>query len=329
MYDEFSGEHIARRQESNRFPGESSTFRIYSRTLSKLPANTISNPSEEILRKAHQGHTVIHYDMNNRSCHLFMLIICICAASHWLDAQTPKPSKPASESSKATAEPGKQTPEPGKPTPKPGEQKEFISLQRLVPRLYDGQSWTREDKVASDLHFVQFMEAAKSGQLILAGRTKEEGEKMLGIVVFRASDEAAARAFVKSDPLVSAGLMNAELHPFALALENANPPPPNAKTFIYVLRLVPRLHNDNKWTKEDKAALDRHFTQLKEAAKSGELILAGRTKEPGNKTFGIAIFRAADEAAAQKFMESDPAVVAKIMTAELHPFNVHIQRKAP
>ena len=251
-----------------------------------------------------------------------MLITCICAANHWLDAQTPKPGK-------ATGEPSKQTSEPGRPTPEPGKQKEFISVQRLVPRLYEGEKWTREDKRASDQHFIQFNEAAKSGQLILAGRTQEEGEKMLGIAIFRASDEAAARAFVKADPLVSAGLMNAELHPFALALENANPPSANMQTFIYVLKLVPRLYDDNKWTKEDKAALDRHFTQLQEAAKSGELILAGRTQEPGNKTFGIAIFRASDEAAARKFMESDPAVVAKLMTAELHPFSMHVQRKGP
>jgi uncharacterized protein YciI len=45
------------------------------------------------------------------------------------------------------------------------------------------------------------------------------------------------------------------------------------------------------------------------------------------RTLGIAIFRAADEAAARKFMESDPVVVAKLMTAELHPFSVHLQRK--
>jgi uncharacterized protein YciI len=96
-----------------------------------------------------------------------------------------------------------------------------------------------------------------------------------------------------------------------------------------VLKLVPRLYDDNKWTKEDEAAVGRHFTRFQEAVKSGELILAGRTKEPGDKTFGIAIFRASDEAAARKFMESDPAVVAKLMTAELHPFSVYVQRKGP
>ena len=67
------------------------------------------------------------------------------------------------------------------------------------------------------------------------------------------------------------------------------------KQFIYVLRLVPRLYADSAWTKENNAALARHFARFQEAAKSGELILAGRTSEPGDKTFGIAIFESPDE----------------------------------
>ena len=101
------------------------------------------------------------------------------------------------------------------------------------------------------------------------------------------------------------------------------------KQFIYVLRLVPRLYADSAWTKEDDAVLKRHFTRFQEAAKSGQLILAGRTSEPGDKTFGIAIFEAPDEAAARKFVQEDPAVSGGLMTAELHPFAVALQRKNP
>ena len=111
----------------------------------------------------------------------------------------------------------------------------------------------------------------------------------------------------------------------------AQTPEPAAKPkhFIYVLHLAPRLHDDKAWTPEDKAAVDRHLANFKEATQSGQLILAGRTREPGDKTFGIAIFEAADEAAALKFMETDPAVVAGVMTAELHPFAVVLERKNP
>ena len=107
------------------------------------------------------------------------------------------------------------------------------------------------------------------------------------------------------------------------------PKPEKPKQFIYVLRLVPRLYSDAAWTQEDKMALSRHFTRFKHAIETGELILAGRTGEPGDKTFGIAIFEASDEAAARKFMESDPAVVAGLMTAELHPFSIALERKNP
>ncbi len=101
------------------------------------------------------------------------------------------------------------------------------------------------------------------------------------------------------------------------------------KQFIYVLRLVPRLYADSAWRKEDNAALGRHFARFQDAAKSGQLILAGRTSEPGDKTFGIAIFEAPDEDAARKFMQEDPAVAGGLMTAELHPFGVVLQRKNP
>ena len=76
-------------------------------------------------------------------------------------------------------------------------------------------------------------------------------------------------------------------------------------------------------------ALDRHIARFKHAIETGELILAGRTREPGDKTFGIAVFNAPDETAARQFMESDPAVVAGLMTAELHPFAVALERKNP
>lgn len=113
-------------------------------------------------------------------------------------------------------------------------------------------------------------------------------------------------------------------------LSNAETPvATKPKQFIYVLRLVPRLHSDTKWTKEDEAAIGRHLARFKDAHKSGQLILAGRTMEPGDKTFGIAIFEAADEAAARAFMQADPAVAEGIMTAEVHPFAVVLERKAP
>ena len=105
--------------------------------------------------------------------------------------------------------------------------------------------------------------------------------------------------------------------------------PEKPKQFIYVLHLVPRLYADANWNAQDKDVLHRHFARFQEAVKTGQLILAGRTSESGDKTFGIAVFQANDEAAARKFMEEDPAVAGGLMTAELHAFTVALERKNP
>lgn len=95
---------------------------------------------------------------------------------------------------------------------------------------------------------------------------------------------------------------------------------PKLKQYIYVLKLVPRLHDDKAWTDADKAVIAQHVENFKKATASGQLWVAGRTTEAGKDTFGIAIFTAADDEAARAFMNADPCVAANIMTATLHPF---------
>jgi uncharacterized protein YciI len=97
--------------------------------------------------------------------------------------------------------------------------------------------------------------------------------------------------------------------------------------WIYVLRLVPRLHDDAAWTEADNATIGRHFQHLKTATAARTVILAGRTTESGDRTFGLVIFEAADESEARRFMEADPAVEGGLMTATLHPYAVALQRQ--
>ncbi len=96
--------------------------------------------------------------------------------------------------------------------------------------------------------------------------------------------------------------------------------------FIYLLRLVPRLHHDDAWTDADRAIIGRHFAHLQSAAAAGQVILAGRTVREGDQTFGLVVFTSADESAARAFLLTDPAVAEGVMTAELHPFRVALLR---
>jgi len=97
--------------------------------------------------------------------------------------------------------------------------------------------------------------------------------------------------------------------------------------YVYVLRLAPRYQEEAAWTDTQNAVIARHFERLAEAARAGKVIIAGRTTEPLDKTFGLVIFEADNEADALEFMLSDPAVVAQLMTATLHPYAVALQRE--
>lgn len=103
--------------------------------------------------------------------------------------------------------------------------------------------------------------------------------------------------------------------------------PDQKPRFIYLLKLVERLHTDAGWTKDDDEVIGRHFRHLQAATEAGHVIVAGRTLEPGDKTFGLVIFEADNAEKAKKFAESDPAVVEGIMTVEVRPFALVLVKK--
>lgn len=125
------------------------------------------------------------------------------------------------------------------------------------------------------------------------------------------------------------GLLLALAGAACLPAEEIKPAPAAAKspTFIYVLHLVPRLHDDNAWTDADKQAVGEHFRRLKADTEQGKVIFAGRTLEPGATTFGIVVFEAATPADAEAYANRDPAVVGGVMRVDTHPFALVLQRK--
>jgi uncharacterized protein YciI len=78
-----------------------------------------------------------------------------------------------------------------------------------------GEAPTTEEEARLEEHFHYLRGRLEEGRLILAGPCLDGA---LGVVVFRAATEEAARAFMESDPAVRHGLMTAELHPFRVSL---------------------------------------------------------------------------------------------------------------
>lgn len=99
------------------------------------------------------------------------------------------------------------------------------------------------------------------------------------------------------------------------------------KQFIYVLKLVPSLLNEANWTEKEEEIVSRHFSSLQELLNEGKLVLAGRTLNMDEKTFGIVVLESDSEEEAKQIMENDPAVAEGIMLSELFPYRVALMRK--
>lgn len=97
------------------------------------------------------------------------------------------------------------------------------------------------------------------------------------------------------------------------------------RQYIYVLKLIERLHEENAWTDNDNRIITAHFNHLKNNTESGKVILAGKTDKDSG--FGIVLFNAASEDEAERFMNSDPAIMNDIMSGELHPFHIALRGK--
>lgn len=95
-----------------------------------------------------------------------------------------------------------------------------------------------------------------------------------------------------------------------------------SKQYIYQLKLIPELLDENNWTEKENKIVGDHFNRLKELTEVGIVIMAGRTLNSDESQFGIVIFKAADDIEAEKFMKEDPAVKKGIMTARIFPFRV-------
>lgn len=66
-------------------------------------------------------------------------------------------------------------------------------------------------------HAAYLSDLAKRSIVQFAGRTQTEDEHTMGLVVFRAEDDTAARAVMEADPAVREGVMRATLFPYRIA----------------------------------------------------------------------------------------------------------------
>jgi uncharacterized protein len=75
-------------------------------------------------------------------------------------------------------------------------------------------------------------------------------------------------------------------------------------------------------TEFESRIVSEHFNYLKQLAKDGVVVLAGRTQNTDYSSFGIVLFNAETIEAAREIMLSDPAVKNNVFRAELFPYKM-------
>ena len=77
---------------------------------------------------------------------------------------------------------------------------------------------TPEEAETVSRHFAYLKDLTEKGVLILVGRTQNRDESTIGLAIFEAEDESAARMIMENDPAVVGGVMRATLYPYKVAL---------------------------------------------------------------------------------------------------------------
>jgi uncharacterized protein YciI len=93
--------------------------------------------------------------------------------------------------------------------------------------------------------------------------------------------------------------------------------------FVYLVH-PPRPTFINDASPEEDALMGAHFQYLEALLASGRLIMAGPMLVEGG--FGITIFEAESEEEARRIADNDPAALAGLIRAELHPYRVSLLR---
>lgn len=81
-------------------------------------------------------------------------------------------------------------------------------------------------------------------------------------------------------------------------------------------------------TVEEGETISRHFAYLCDLEERSILILAGRTLNTDESSFGIVIFTADSEEEAREIMNNDPSIRDGVMRARLYPYRVALISEA-
>jgi uncharacterized protein YciI len=94
--------------------------------------------------------------------------------------------------------------------------------------------------------------------------------------------------------------------------------------YIYKIQAVRPEMASKERTAEEDHVVGEHFSYLERLTTQGVVHLSGRTMTDDYAGFGIIIFSAESQQAAEKIVRNDPAVAQRVMRAERYPFRASL-----
>ena len=169
-------------------------------------------------------------------------------------------------------------------------------------------------------HLKHFQALIASGKLAIAGPFGDD-TRIAGIFILNASSPEEARAWEEADPLVKEGGFSLEVLKWWAAKGIMKPPAqPKLTTYYFTF-----LRRGPKWTAEKTPETEKlqaaHMANINAMAQTGKLVIAGPFENAGEYA-GVFIFKVATLDEARALAESDPAVKAGRLKADVHPWLV-------
>jgi len=168
-------------------------------------------------------------------------------------------------------------------------------------------------------HFKHIQGLLASGKGVIAGPFADN-TRVAGVLVLNASSAEEARSIEAADPFVKTGGLSVEVLKWWAAKGIMKPPPQLLKQKVYYLTFLRR---GPKWTPEKTPETEKlqaeHMANINAMAKTGKLVIAGPFENAGEYA-GIFIFKVATLDEAKQLAQSDPAVKAGRLIADVHPW---------
>jgi len=183
---------------------------------------------------------------------------------------------------------------------------------------------TEKEKGIASEHVAYMKKLTKEGIGIFGGAVNGiRDSRHLGLFVFQAENDNAARAIVNDDPAVKTRLMRVCLYPYLIALWNTRALQLEAGQQHYLYH-IQAIRPEQVWeaTEWETESTMQQFYYLQEQTEKGVFCIVGRTQNNDFSTFSMGVLRAANVDEAWQISTKDPGVINPIMRLNVFPFGI-------